>query len=311
MGGRRVIRTMIAGYRSADAISARFAPLAASEKVEAPVIDEWELAGGSEEESDLFEEMIASPQRLVFESVPTIEEAKEATLDLKDIAEKVYFAPPVTKVSLIEIKDCEHFETSDSEASISEGQQIVYAAPDHIIQAFTLLRENPDAQDVVASLASDQNVWNAVKENEKVSEFCKKHQPTVLHSESGEIASESIPGDEDTEETMAHSRTCNIASERDTGDEDTEEFTASSRTHTSLDSFRCRGFINLTENIKLMVLDMVNNLSDIFQGLAGTLTGSNSVSTQNQTQTNTVNADIFGSFVILAIATILIVICGR
>ncbi|XP_072951705.1 uncharacterized protein [Typha angustifolia] len=304
MGGRRVIRTMISGYRSADAMSARFAPLAASEKVEAPVIDEWELAGGSEEESDLFEEMIASPQRLVFESVPTIEEAKEATLDLKDIAEKVYFAPPVTKVSLIEIKDCEYFETSDSEASISEGQQIVSAAPDHIIQAFTFLRENPEAQDVVASLASDQNVWNAVKENKKVSEFL-----AVLHSGSGEIASESVPGDEDAEETMAHSRTCNIASERDTGDEDTEESMASSSTHTSLDLFRCRGFIELTENIKVMVLDMVNNLSDIFQGLAGTLTGSNSVSTQ--TQTNTGNADIFGSFVILAIATILIVICGR
>lgn len=48
-------------------------------------IDEWEFAGGVEEE--LLDSLHPAP-RLVFGPVPTLEEAQEATADLKDAVER-------------------------------------------------------------------------------------------------------------------------------------------------------------------------------------------------------------------------------
>uniref|UniRef100_A0A0A9FFW4 Uncharacterized protein n=1 Tax=Arundo donax TaxID=35708 RepID=A0A0A9FFW4_ARUDO len=54
--------------------------------------------------------------------------------------------------------------------------------PGHVVQAFTLLKSSPEAQSVVASLASDRNVWDAVLKNEKVMEFYKTHQTTLVQT---------------------------------------------------------------------------------------------------------------------------------
>uniref|UniRef100_A0A0R0H4Z7 Uncharacterized protein n=1 Tax=Glycine max TaxID=3847 RepID=A0A0R0H4Z7_SOYBN len=50
------------------------------------------------------------------------------------------------------------------------------SAPKHAIQAFHLLSTSREAQAVVASLACDPNVWNAVMENPAVSSFFQSQQ---------------------------------------------------------------------------------------------------------------------------------------
>lgn len=54
---------------------------AVAEKRGPSMVDDWEFAGGMEEE--LSEAMRPAPLRLVFGPVPTLEEAREATEDLK------------------------------------------------------------------------------------------------------------------------------------------------------------------------------------------------------------------------------------
>ncbi|TKY45620.1 hypothetical protein E2542_SST30384 [Spatholobus suberectus] len=50
------------------------------------------------------------------------------------------------------------------------------SAPQHAIQAFHLLSSSREAQAVVASLACDPNVWNAVMENPAVNSFFQSQQ---------------------------------------------------------------------------------------------------------------------------------------
>ncbi|XP_039029334.1 uncharacterized protein LOC120163469 [Hibiscus syriacus] len=144
------------------------------------LVDDWEFAGGIEQDVTSEGPTSASGRgepiaRVLFGGVPSLEETQEATADLKDALDKVYLsssndggAGPVSGVSSLssseETKDC---------VAYSVG---AISAPQSAIQAFKLLNENPAVQSVVASIAADPNVWNAVLTNSALMDFIKSQQ---------------------------------------------------------------------------------------------------------------------------------------
>ncbi|KAG8086902.1 hypothetical protein GUJ93_ZPchr0010g7293 [Zizania palustris] len=134
-------------------------------------MDDWEFADWRDVAVAEPEETVAGKPRLVF-APPSMEEAEEATSDLRDAIERVYFSEAPVEV----VKE------DDKDLSKQGVDAIIPAMPGHVMQAFTLLKSSPEAQGVVASLASDKNVWEAVSRNEKVMEFCKTQQQTLMHT---------------------------------------------------------------------------------------------------------------------------------
>lgn len=86
-GARKCPPAVPAIVSAADTVSSASTCIDASAAVKNPFlnIDDWELAGC--DEGELFDSAFP-PSRLVFGGVPTIEEAREATSDLKDALEK-------------------------------------------------------------------------------------------------------------------------------------------------------------------------------------------------------------------------------
>lgn len=136
--------------------------------VQRPVweIDDWEFAGSSDDDLIVDRTRPVKP-RMVFGPVPTLEEAKEATSELKDALEKVYLSSPKSSgsvgssSSVQETKSCVTYESS---------------VPKGAMQAFMFLKESPVAQTVVASVACDPNVWNAVMQNPALVEFLQSER---------------------------------------------------------------------------------------------------------------------------------------
>uniref|UniRef100_A0A0A9DUD9 Uncharacterized protein n=1 Tax=Arundo donax TaxID=35708 RepID=A0A0A9DUD9_ARUDO len=170
---------VIGGYRGAAAVRRAVLPSQPSHSSAADgrhastfAVDEWVI-----------------PEREVFGPVPT-HEAMAAALDLRDAFEivnpKSHLSPSDldghTKVAqesalpeLVHSENAVHSETPKKEDSY-ENLLVTSGAPGHVVQAFTLLHECPEAQDVVASLASDKNVWDAVINNKKVMKFYKAYE---------------------------------------------------------------------------------------------------------------------------------------
>ncbi|KAK9089584.1 hypothetical protein Scep_028666 [Stephania cephalantha] len=86
-----------------------------------------------------------------------MEEAEEATSDLKGILETEYFHSTTGGCKNAAIKDVQTYPSISNPA----------------IQAFKLLKENAEAQNIVSSLACDKNIWHCVMSNERVLEFIK------------------------------------------------------------------------------------------------------------------------------------------
>lgn len=184
--------------------------------------DDWEFAGF---EDELFMEPGEPMPRLVFGGAPTIQEAKQATSDLNDALEKTYLSSNATNGQLL--LDLEHVETKP--CLVSE----TCVASKHAIQAFRFLHENAEAQNVVASIASDPNVWNAVLKNEALVDFLQTHKTGVVSPEVNDESSEA-----------------------------SESKPASGK-----------GFMGYVKDIKqiitVTVVDMMTSLSDTFQSLFG------------------------------------------
>ncbi|XP_072969558.1 uncharacterized protein [Typha angustifolia] len=159
MGGgtMRTAAKAVAGYRSGSPFSGHASVGGRRFSAAAP-----STATVGWKEKDALESANPAP-RVVFGSVPTIEEAKEAISDLQGALEKVYFSKTTTEVSR------RHAKGIGSE-SISQSM------PRHVFQAFSLLQGSTEAQNVVASLTADRNVWDAVMKNDKVMEFYRDHQ---------------------------------------------------------------------------------------------------------------------------------------
>ncbi|XP_057731371.1 uncharacterized protein LOC130946592 isoform X2 [Arachis stenosperma] len=118
-------------------------------------------------------------ERVVFGTVPSFEEAKAAASELKSAVEKIYLCGSCSK------SECSsHSGSQASWASSHINDNHSYINHDTTIsfpsvpinafhQAFHLLSSNPEAHNVVASIASDSNVWNAVMQNPALKDFFK------------------------------------------------------------------------------------------------------------------------------------------
>ncbi|KAK9049473.1 hypothetical protein SSX86_031557 [Deinandra increscens subsp. villosa] len=200
--------------------------------VEKPCDDDWEFAGG---EDELFMEAGEPMPRIVFGGAPTIQEAKQATSDLNYALEKTYLLP--SAINGEKLSDSEYLEQP---CLVSET--LVSPLPSkHAIQAFRLLNESPKAQNVVASIASDPNVWNAVMQNPDLVDFLQTHKTDVVFPETNP----NLNGSSD-----------------ETAEATSEPKSASGK-----------GFMDYMEEIKekitVTVVDMMNSLSDTFQSLFG------------------------------------------
>ncbi|CAL4974745.1 unnamed protein product [Urochloa decumbens] len=236
----------------------------------------------------------------VFGPVPTHEEAMAATLDLSDafeITPKTHLtdqdnhAKVVQQIALPEIVDSEAPQVVvHSEISKEDNYENLLAAtgnPGRVVQAFTLLHANPEAQDVVASLASDMNVWDAVMKNEKVMKFYKTYESKL--SECSSSAS-SVSGDEVED-----------------GDADSVQNSTDFRPTTG------ESLKDYLEKMKALVSEMMSNLSNMMQDL---ITTSDEGRCKGKLKTLIMSSSkdfpaAPSAFVLLAIASIMVALLKR
>jgi hypothetical protein len=132
-----------------------------------PVWDDWEFA----EEEPI--------PRVVFSKPPSLEEAKEATEDLKEAINLVYMSSPKSSAAMEGSNDGGSVSKMLSGFQSSENRAVESAVPQVALQAFAFLSENTAAQTVVASIASDPKVWDAVMENKDLMKFLQTNKTAV------------------------------------------------------------------------------------------------------------------------------------
>ncbi|KAL5232111.1 hypothetical protein ABZP36_030887 [Zizania latifolia] len=237
-------------------------------------MDDWEFADWRDVAVAEPEETVAGKPRLVF-APPSMEEAEEATSELRDAIERVYFSEAPVEV----VKEY------DKELSKQGVDAIIPAMPGHVMQAFTLLKSSPEAQGVVAALASDKNVWEAVLRNEKVMEFCKTQQQTLMHTFPEDTATVESPDE------LEDAASVNSSPGEPTGSR----------------------FSDFVGNAKKTVLDIVDNITqffqDMFRNTAEAQGGAGSSTGKGSSPSFVEIAE--GSFVALAIAVILVILFKR
>ncbi|XP_019194077.1 PREDICTED: uncharacterized protein LOC109188043 [Ipomoea nil] len=248
-------------------------------------LDGWEFAGGDEEE------MVAAGEplpRLIFGGAPSLQEAKEATFDLKDALHKVYnmSTPPSDCGSTNGAAQVNNDHSPPSNSSSENA--IAHGAPKHAIRAFKFLYENAAAQTVVASIASDPNVWNAVLANPELQEFLVSQKTSAYV----------LDGEYSVEESIAETDFLRYSSPRN--DDLTSEDGSPKPGN---------GFTDFLQNIKVAVLDMMNCLSDFFQNLFG---GHKVFAdADGSAKTSVVDRALGASFMGLAIMAIMVVVLKR
>ncbi|KAL4340728.1 hypothetical protein GQ457_08G007140 [Hibiscus cannabinus] len=147
------------------------------------MVDDWEFAGGIEEEVPAAISGGGMPMaRVLFGGVPTLEEAKEATTELKDALDKAYLSSPNwtdnthssgSPLLSEETKDCIPYDVNAT------------LAPKPVVRAFKLLNDSPAVQSIVASIAADPNVWNAVLHNPAYMDFIRSHKTNYAFGNNG------------------------------------------------------------------------------------------------------------------------------
>ncbi|XP_058208462.1 uncharacterized protein LOC131321597 [Rhododendron vialii] len=216
-------------------------------------LDDWEFAGGAEDNLKSCGEPMP---RLVFGGAPTLQEAKEATEELKDALEKAYLTSPHSTecgdllvpghqypFSLLSKPDY-----SETKACIT-SEKTAGSLPNNALKAFRLLNESPAAQNVVASIASDPNVWTAVLQNEALTEFLESQKSTASFSKMDPAVEGSVTDSEFTDNQSP---------------KPAYEFNDSGKSGDSEN-----GFMGFVKGLKIKVNDMMSSLSDYFQSLFG------------------------------------------
>lgn len=207
--------------------------------------DDWEMAGGEEEMMVNHGEPLP---RVVFGGAPSLQEATEAATDLKEALEKVYLSGPANEYG----GSCTSSSSlsSVSKACVVSETLVTKSVPKHAIKAFRFLNEVPAAQVVVASIASDQNVWNAVLQNPALQDFLESHKTSASSPDSDQIINES-DADTDTDSVYQSSSESTFSKFEPGESKSGNSFTA------------------FFHNIKQTVVDMMSSLSDYFNNLFG------------------------------------------
>lgn len=126
-------------------------------------VNDWDFAGDVDD-GLIVDRIDAGNLRVVFGPVPSLQEAKDATSELKDALEKVYLSSPQSSGAVSSLQETKACITHES--SIPRGA----------MEAFMLLKEQPAVQTVVASIACDPNVWNAMMQNPDLVEFLESEK---------------------------------------------------------------------------------------------------------------------------------------
>ncbi|KAJ9671936.1 hypothetical protein PVL29_025539 [Vitis rotundifolia] len=222
-------------------------------------LDDWEFASVVEEINVGTGEPLP---RVVFGGVPTLQEAKEATSELKDALDQLYLSPSrsigsgVQQLGLLQIANSDHLETK---ACVATAENTVATVPAHAIQAFAFLKDSPAAQNVVASIASDPNVWSAVMQNEALVDFLQAQKTCAPYPSMGLNVEESV-ADTGFQDQEAPKSFEDSSDEGDSGSrfETPKSFEDSSDAgdSRSLSSW----FATLLETMKLSLAEMVGNI---------------------------------------------------
>ncbi|CAI0375573.1 unnamed protein product [Linum tenue] len=249
--------------------------------VQRPVLelDEWEMAGGEEEELMLLDSLEPRP-RLVFGGPPTSQEAKEATAELKDALEKI--SSPTYGGSAASIGFSDHLGVPLLTSSELETKNCLAcerkAAPEYAINALKLLNQSPAAQSVVVSIASDPNVWDAVMRNDALTEYLQSRK--TITSPVNEASTESVT---------------------DFSSEDTEPVAFQESQ---------AGLMDYLDDIKVKVVDMFGTVSSFLQNMfqvPPAVGGSDEGDAKSTFMENAVGASFLG----LAVMAIMMVVLRR
>ncbi|KAI9093293.1 hypothetical protein K1719_027307 [Acacia pycnantha] len=268
---RRASRPVSAVLTSEGAKSADAAPLHTAASWG---LDEWDFA----HDDGLAMEAGEPTPRVVFGEVPSFQEAKAAASELKNAIDEVYLSS----------------NSSGSEVSVqspllpgTETKFCVIEAistpsmPNHALQAFKFLSTNSESQTIVASVASDPNVWNAIMQNPSLKDFLQSHQ-TAAGVESEE-ASKIL-------EKLHHS---------DQKDNQGNGFV---------------DFMETMQNFKVTVTEMVSNVSKYFSNIFGLSEAEKSSSGGANGNTKVNFMDHFamgGTLMGLAVLVIMVVLLKR
>ncbi|WVZ94817.1 hypothetical protein U9M48_040661 [Paspalum notatum var. saurae] len=255
------------------------APAAAAQWGASWELDDWEFAdwGGEAAAAVVVPDRGASASawkpRVVFEP-PSREEAEEATTELRDAIERAYFNESPVEV----------VKAQDKEINKQATDAIIPSMPGHVVQAFTLLKSSPEAQSVVTSLVSDRNVWDAVLKNEKVMDFYKNHQTTLLQTFPVEAATVESP-------------------------EKFEDAASENASHKELPT--ASPLSDFVDNAKKRVMAAVQNITHFFQELFGDPAEAQAGAGSSAEKGPSFIEAIGGPFMALAIAAILVVLFKR
>ncbi|VAI78178.1 unnamed protein product [Triticum turgidum subsp. durum] len=171
----------------------------------------------------------------------------------------------------------------DQELSKLGADALIPAMPGHVVQAFTLLKSSPEAQSVVASLASDKNVWDAVLKNERVMEFYKSHQQTLVNT---------FPEGTDSSDSV----------------ESPEKFEEASPEYALPTASPLSDFV---DNAKKTMMEMVDNITNFFQDLFHNPAEAEARPGSSSKKPSFAEMAAGGSFMALAMAVILVVLFKR
>ncbi|KAM7492648.1 hypothetical protein LguiA_035569 [Lonicera macranthoides] len=252
-------------------------------------IGDWEFAGGNEEM--FVGESGEYMPRLVFGGVPTLDEAQVATSELKEALEKTYLSPKSTgwTGSLISNKESglqrlSNDEYLETKACVTTSDTtLTPVVPKHAMQAFMFLNQSAAAQSVVASIASDPNVWGAVMQNPELVGFLKSYNTSsVLEKE------ESV----------------------DAGFQD--EHIPKDKSPNNDESGTGSWFTDSVKNIRLVVVEMMSGLSGYFQNIFGSPVGGKvPKEADGSDKISFVHTTLGASFMGLAIMVIMVVVLKR
>ncbi|KAK4387018.1 hypothetical protein Sango_2572400 [Sesamum angolense] len=241
-------------------------------------MDDWVFAGGEE---DAVVGVAEPMPRVVFGGVPTLQEARDATSELTAALDKTYLSSPGSFVvdhgSSLSLSDKQVAETK---ACVTTGIAVAPAVPAPAIMAFRFLSESSAAQNVVASIACDPNVWNAVLQNQELQEFLQ------------------------SQKTSCSSTNLNLELVADSDNLDQEKTFDDSPKHAN-------GYKDFFQKIRSTIVGMMSGLSDFFQNFFGGKGTNRVVVDSDGTARVTGDTWMEASFMGLAVMAILVIVLKR
>nr|XP_034893841.1 uncharacterized protein LOC118033103 isoform X3 [Populus alba] len=177
-----------------------------------------------------------------------------------------------------------------AEGMICIGQKHFQKALELLHNAFSLLNESPRIQTVVAALASDPNVWNAVWENKALQELLQSQNANKEY-----VADNESVGDTDSQDAA-------VSSKKLTELSDDENETGNSQT----------GLMDVINNVKLTVVDMVTNVSAYFKKIFSFSSAEHTPDAADEKAgSSTTEKTLGASLMALAVMVIMVVVLRR